>query len=223
MIIAAASSKGGVGKSTSILALASALRERGTAISIIDADPNQPIARWADRSVETRDITVISCLQAEQIVDIIDDAAAKTPVVLIDLEGTASQTVGWAISRCDLVLIPMQGSQLDADEAVKARKLVLNQEKVLKRPIPYSFFFTRTSVIQPRGIKHIRKQLEDAGMPILPVPVAELEAFRSMFMLGGTVFDLDGEDAPNLKGAKENALAFSKAVTDLLDQNARAA
>ena len=167
MIIAFASPKGGVGKSTSTLVLASALRERGADVSIVDADPNQPFAKakngWAALSGETPGITVISCTEPDQIIDAIDDAADKTAYVLVDLEGTASQTVGWAMSRADLVLIPTQGSQLDANEAVKARKLVLNQEKALQRTVPYSFFFTRMSVIQPRGLKSDEEEDEEAA------------------------------------------------------------
>jgi|TARA_R110000772_G_scaffold268526_1_gene395915 chromosome partitioning protein len=227
MIIVIASSKGGVGKSTTALALGAALAARGGSVTIIDADPNQPIARWDARTKEAgvtvERLNVISCTSKDEILDTINEAAQKTAFVIIDLEGTANMMVGYAISQASLVLIPLQGSQLDADEAVKARKLVRQQEQIANRSIPYVFAFTRTSVIEPRGFKHIRQQLKDAKLPALSVPVSELEAYRIMFMVGGTVFDMADVDAPNLKGAQENALAFSKAVTDLIATNQKAA
>lgn len=42
---AGASSKGGAGKSTSAVLLATELAVRGTTVTIIDADPNQPVTR----------------------------------------------------------------------------------------------------------------------------------------------------------------------------------
>ncbi len=40
------------------------------------------------------------------------------------------------MSRADLVIIPVQGSHLDAREAAKTIKLVRAQEHVFKREIP---------------------------------------------------------------------------------------
>ena len=53
----------------------------------------------------------------ENIIEEIEAAAQKTPFVIVDLEGTASMTVAYAVSRADLVIIPTQGSQLDAKQA----------------------------------------------------------------------------------------------------------
>ena len=44
-----ASPKGGAGKSTSAVLLATELASRGGAVTIIDADPNRPVSRWASR------------------------------------------------------------------------------------------------------------------------------------------------------------------------------
>ena len=45
--ISFASSKGGAGKSTSAVLLATELSQHGTTVTIIDADPNQPVLRWS--------------------------------------------------------------------------------------------------------------------------------------------------------------------------------
>ena len=126
MIIVIASSKGGVGKSTTALALGAALAARGAGVTIIDADPNQPIARWDERTkdagVTVDRLNVVSCTSKDEILDTINEAAQKTAFVIIDLEGTANMMVGYAISQASLVLIPLQGSQLDADEAAAHRR-----------------------------------------------------------------------------------------------------
>ena len=48
--ISFASSKGGAGKSTSAVLLATELAQHGTTVTIIDADPNQPVLRWSKKT-----------------------------------------------------------------------------------------------------------------------------------------------------------------------------
>jgi chromosome partitioning protein len=47
------------------------------------------------------------------ILDRITDAASRYSVVLVDLEGAASQAVTYAIAESDLVLIPSKVSGMD--------------------------------------------------------------------------------------------------------------
>src|ERR1035438_9021202 len=110
--IAFVSPKGGAGKSTSALLLATAL-SKVSDVTIIDADPNHPIQDWADGGNVPPKMTVVSDVTEKTIVRQIADAAAKTPLVIVDLEGTASKTVLYAIAEADLVIIPTQGSPLD--------------------------------------------------------------------------------------------------------------
>src|SRR6202042_1494530 len=114
--IAFVSPKGGAGKSTSALLLATALA-KVSEVTIIDADPNHPIQDWADGGNVPAKLTVVSNVSEDSIVQRIEEAAAKTPLVIVDLEGTASKTVLYAISEADLVIIPTQGSPLDAKQA----------------------------------------------------------------------------------------------------------
>ncbi len=95
-----------------------------------------------------------------------DAYALQTTFVIVDLEGTASMMAGYAMSRADLVIIPAQGSHLDATEAVKAIKLVKGQEKAFQRKIPFAILFTRTSAaIRPRTLQSIEGEFaERRGM-----------------------------------------------------------
>ena len=122
--ISFASSKGGVGKSTSAVLLATELAERGTTVTVVDADPNQPVTRWSRKPGKPKKLTVVSGITEETLIDSIDIAARKTAFVIVDLEGTASLMVAQAMSRADLVVIPTKGSELDAIEAIKVRRPV---------------------------------------------------------------------------------------------------
>ena len=152
------------------------------------------------------------------MIDAIEGAAARFPFVIVDLEGTASLTVAYAISRADLVVIPSQGSQLDA-EAAKTVKLIRQQEKAFARRIPHAVLFTRTSAaIRPRTLQNIRGEFEAHGVPSLQTQMQEREAFRAIFSFGGTIDSLNTGQVGGLEGAIRNARAFVAEVVALLRQ-----
>jgi chromosome partitioning protein len=89
-VVCAANPKGGAGKSTTILALATTLAEQGASVTIIDADPNKPISDW--RTGKSRlPIKVVDDVNEATIRDRINSAAADAQFVFVDLEGTASR------------------------------------------------------------------------------------------------------------------------------------
>src|SRR5580692_1364125 len=169
-----ASPKGGAGKSTSAVLLATQLAGLGVPLTLIDADPNKPLSRWAKLPGKPDNLAVVADVTEESIIDAIETAGRKTPFVIVDLEGTASMMVAYAISRADLVVIPVQGSHLDAAEAAKAIKLVRAQEIAFKRTIRYTVLFTRTSAaIRTRTFQSIEGEFATNGIPILETQLHE--------------------------------------------------
>ena len=212
-IVVFASPKGGAGKSTSAIVLATELAQKGAAVTVLDADPNHPVSQWAKRPGCPETLTVIGDISEETIIDTIEDASTKTAFVVVDLEGTASMTVAYAVSRADLVVIPVQGSQLDAAEAAKAIRLIRQQEKAFGRRIPYAVLFTRTSTaIKPRTFQHIRSEFSDHGVPAFQTQMHERDAFRAIFSFGGTLESLDSTQVSNVEAAVSNARAFAGEV-----------
>src|SRR4051812_26075785 len=208
-----ASPKGGAGKSTSAVILATELAGKGANVTVIDADPNKPVSRWAKRPAKPENLAVISDVTEGTIIDAIEEAARQTSFVIVDLEGTASLMVAYAMSRADLVIIPTQGSQLDAAEAAKAIKLVRSQEKAFNRKIPYKILFTRTSAaIRPRTQRNIESQFSEADIPAFETQMTERDAFRAIFSFGGILADLDPKQVSNINGAVVNARAFTAEV-----------
>jgi len=212
-----ASPKGGAGKSTSAVLLATELALKGAGVTILDADPNKPVSRWAKRGGVPQNLTVVAELKENTVIDEIDAAAQKTPFVVVDLEGTASVMVAYAISRADLVIIPTQGSQLDADEAAKAIKLIQQQEKAFRKKIPYAILFTRTSsAIRPRTLQHIQAELKKYGIYCFETQMNEREAYRAIFSFGGTLESLSRSAVSNLDAAIVNARGFAGEVIAML-------
>jgi chromosome partitioning protein len=212
-----ASPKGGAGKSTSAVLLATELAERGASVTAIDADPNKPVSRWASRPGKPPGLHVIADVTEQSIIDEIEQSAQSTAFVIVDLEGTASMMVGYAMSRADLVIIPTQGSPLDAVEAVKAIRLVRAQEKAFRRPIPLAVLLTRTSAaIRPRTLSTIEAEFTTQQVRMFKTQIHEREAYRAMFAFGGTLSGLDPKEVTNIRAAVTNARAFAAEVLTLL-------
>jgi chromosome partitioning protein len=212
-----ANPKGGAGKSTSAVLLATELALKGAPVTVIDADPNKPVSQWAARKGCPENLKVIAEISEKTIIDEMEAAAQETPFVIVDLEGTASMMVAYAISRADIVIIPMQGSQLDAAEAGKAIKLINQQEKAFGKKIPYAILFTRTSsAIRPRTLRYIQEEFLKHGIRSFETQIHEREAYRALFSFGGTLENLKPQDVANLDAAIVNARAFAGEVVAML-------
>ncbi|MBF0859655.1 ParA family protein [Gluconobacter sp. LMG 31484] len=220
-IIVFASSKGGVGKTTSALTLASVLAANEVKTTVVDADPNAPLCRWAERFPDAvpAALTVVSALGSD-VAEVVDNAS--DPFVIVDLEGSKNVEVSVGLGRADLALIPMKGSQLDADEAASIIKLIKRQETVFKRTIPFRVFFAQTSpIITDKGMREIKQQLDENGIPMMGTSLVERSAFKAPFRLGGTIYDLSPKEVRNPAVAIENAEAFATEVRDVLVQTAK--
>jgi chromosome partitioning protein len=216
-VIVFASPKGGVGKSTAAVVLGTQLAESGASVTMIDADPNKPVARWASRPGKPENLTLVDKVTEQTIIRAIDDAAQKTAFVIVDLEGTASMMVVYAISRADLVIIPTSASLLDAVEAVSAVQLVQRQEEAFRIKIPSAVLFTKTSAaIRTRTLASIEAELDANDVPIFKSRIHDREAFRSLFSFGGTLSGLDPKQVRNIPAAIDDAQAFASEVVELL-------
>ncbi|PIB95332.1 ParA family protein [Caulobacter sp. X] len=222
-VIAFVSSKGGVGKTTSALVVAGVLAGlTKDLVTIVDADPNKPLKKWSELAGKPDNIAVVTDEAESRIVDIIDEASQSSRFVIVDLEGAATSRVSNAISMSNLVIIPVQGSGLDADQAVKTIRLILEAGKSQRRKIPYRVLFTRVpAMINSNNMKAIRGTLEEAGVPIMNTALIEREAFKAIFLHGGTVSGLDPEKVSGTDVALRNATAVTEEMVTTLAELAK--
>lgn len=217
-VISFVSPKGGVGKTTSAVVLATQLA-RAAKVVIIDADPNRPVASWAKLNGCPENLRVVSDVTQENIIEVIEEVSAEVPFVVVDCEGTASLTVAWAIGASDMVIVPTQGSQLDASQAARALSLVKNTEKQSRRKIIHAVLVTRSSpAIRPRTLSHIQQQLAEHGVRMFETHMHEREAFRAMFSFGGSLESLEPAQVPGIDKAMANARALMVEVVGMLQE-----
>lgn len=209
--IAFISPKGGVGKTTSALAVATQLAAKGAAVTVIDADPNYPIAGWASAGHCPKGMRVVSDVTENNIASKVREAAAADPFVIIDLEGTAAKIVVLALQEADFVVVPMQGSVLDAKEAARAISLIHDQELAMRRHLPsyhlpYAVLMTRTpAAYMTKTMSALRKSLFDKGVPVFEKVMVEREAFKAMFTYQRPLEALDTAEVTGVEKAIKNA------------------
>lgn len=218
-VISFASSKGGAGKSTATLTLASELvQQLKKPITIIECDANEPFVTWADLKRKPDLIKIVSDESEDTILDNIEKAKRDSAVVLIDLEGTKNERVAYAMSESDLVVIPVQGSFLDAKQARDTVAHIRRTEKMIKRKIEFGVLYTRVSArIITKNFASISRAISDQQIPVLEAQLVDREAFRTMFYTGRTLHDLP-DDVSGLQQAKEDAYQFAKAIIDRINQ-----
>lgn len=213
-----ASPKGGAGKTTAAVILATELAAMGADVTVLDADPNKHAVRWAALPGKPDRVKVIGDATERNIVGIIEDEASRTPFVLVDLEGTASRIVTYAMSRADLVIIPTQGSALDAVEAVAALQEVKQQEIAFRISIPAAILFTRTNpAVRGGTLKSIEAEFVQNGVPVFSTALHDREAYRSLFSIGGSLSGLapSGKNK-TVEASIKNARAYVAEVVEML-------
>ena len=145
-------------------------------------------------------------------------AAQQYALVLVDLEGAASQTVTYAIAESDLVLIPTKISGMDLQEVFRTYEVVKRAEKMLKRTIPARVVLTQMSPLQSRVAQHARAEIQANDIPVLATEVIQRAAYQSIHFTGATPSHASGDP----KAAREIAAVLGE-ILEILAGQAQAA
>ncbi len=221
-VIAVSNPKGGAGKSTTTLLLATYFSQKGASVSVLDADPNQPILDWRTHGQSQSRLSVVGGVRESNLMEILD--GQKKQFVFIDLEGTASVLVSRSIALADFVIIPVQASAVDVRQASKAIRAVRDEERVAQRSnpnrrIPYKVLMTRTPA-PGAPVSSVQQQLEaeikSAGIPRFRTSLAERLAFKAIFVERLGLSELNNHRVGNLEAAYENVHQLAEELVDTL-------
>lgn len=191
--IAIISQKGGAGKTTLAVHLATAAALSGLATAIIDLDPQGTAASWGDRR-RAGEPEVISG-QAARLPTLIEAAQANgADCVILDTAPNADQTALRAASVADLVLIPCRAAMFD----LEAIKTTLTLAQIAHKPA-----YVVLNAVPPRsGIgKEAAEGLARQGAQVAPVTLSQRVAFAHGVIDGRTAQEFD----PGGKAAEEIA------------------
>jgi chromosome partitioning protein len=222
-VIAVANPKGGAGKSTTTLVLSTILAQQNASVTVLDCDPNRPLVSWR-KGASRSPVEIIGDTTESNILAQLDDHRSRSQFVFVDLEGTASRLTSRALSRAQLVIIPIQASAVDAEQAARAIQLVREEEDSFSRKIPFRITFTRTSPqIASRLEKAIISELSESNIPTFKTHLNERAAFKAMFFYKLALDELDPSEVNGVAQALDNATRFTGELIDHIASRKEAA
>jgi chromosome partitioning protein len=195
MILVFASSKGGVGKSTSCAAIGAALALRGERVLIMDLDPNKTLVRWSKKASVPG--LKIDSVPSEKFVAAFQAAkdGSRYDHILIDVMGGREVTMIKALGRADLVVIPAQPSEPDIREALVVVSDVEDMGQGRGGRIPYKVLLTKLYPLRTKVTDHAYAELARQKIPVFKTALVERTAYREMFLTGEPVSSIDRKGA----------------------------
>lgn len=189
--VAIISQKGGAGKTTLSVHLATAAALAGHSAAIIDLDPQGTAASWGDRR-QAEAPEVVSG-QAARLGVLIEAAQGNgADLLILDTAPNADQTALRAAQLADLVLIPCRAATFDL-EAIRA---TLTLAELAKKPS-----YVVLNAIPPRsGIgREAAEGLTAQGAQVAPAMLSQRAAFAHGVIDGRTAQEFE----PAGKAAEE--------------------
>lgn len=188
-IVAIISQKGGAGKTTLAVHLATAAALAGHSAAIIDLDPQGTAASWGDR--RQADTPEVVSGQAARLALLIEAARTNgADLLILDTAPNADQTALRAAQLADMVLIPCRAATFDL-EAIQA---TLTLGRLAQKPS-----FVVLNAVPPRsGIgREAAEGLSGQGAKVAPAMLSQRAAFAHGVIDGRTAqeFEPDGKAA----------------------------
>ena len=210
-VITFANTKGGAGKTTAVLLLATELVQKGHRVTILDADPQQWITRWHKLSPASDRLNVIAYANSTTIERSINENRDTTDYFIVDLPGARTSLLATAIGLSDHVLIPIQGCAMDAQGGANVLELLQYLERRAGIKVAHSVVLTRVNpMVTTRALLAVKGLLEQRDVNVLNTPIVERSAFRDIFDCGGSLHTMDETQVSNLDKARENARLFAE-------------
>ena len=173
--IAICNLKGGTGKTTTSILLATALADNGHSVIVYDADPQGSASAWAECAEETQPLpfTVTAANMHTMKGD------AREDYVLIDCPPGYPQIIDAAIDAADFVLVPTGHSSLDADRVWSILETLRDMQGGQDRSLGGAVLMTAAN---PRTVSYreMDTAMREEGFTVAPVVIPQREAIKHM-------------------------------------------
>lgn len=213
-VLTFANPKGGTGKTTACMIFAESAARMGYSVALLDCDPNLNLIGWAQkRTEEGRSVPfhVESCRLEDEIIEVVERLSDSYDIVCLDMEGTASQLVTFALSQSDMCIIPFEPTPMETRQAARALQLVKRTSKMIGRDIKYGLAFTRTNAaFQTNDERDVRQSL--SKHEILRTSIVRRSAYTRIFRESDLLSELATKQISNADKAIANANAFAKEI-----------
>lgn len=193
-VYAFVNSRGGVGKTTSSINLATAFSQHGKRTVLIDHDPRQGTASRWKRAADENGRDEVPVIRVETgITRIVNDLREIYEVIVIDGPAYLDNSNTALIASADVVVLPIQPSQTDL-WAVETAIGWIEERQMITGGTPLAYFLLnrchpdeRVNVAELEGLKRF-------GIPILENRMINRINYSRTLKEGTTVFSLPAND-----------------------------
>jgi len=211
MIISLLNQKGGVGKTTLAVHLATALAQRNKKILLVDADPQGSSLDWSlSRSEDDAALISVIGMPKAIIHKELPKISTDFDFVVIDGAPRVYEVARSAIVASDLVLIPVQPSPYD----IWAAKEIVDLIKELthfKENLKAAFVINRKIVNSAIG-RDVVETLAEYEIPVLKSHICQRVSFAESAAIGSTVLETGAENQ-----ASQEIEALTKEIMELME------
>src|SRR3954465_2700000 len=190
--IALISQKGGVGKTTLAIHLATAFETAGRQTLLVDLDPQTSAAEWKDaRHAERPYVMAVPPSRLGKTLEAAKEHQAE--LVVLDTAPHSEGTALDAARAADLILVPCQPSIMD----LRAMRKTTDLLNYLKKPT-----YAVLNEVAPQGTvadEAGRAITAQFGMPMCPIRLGQRVAFNRCLLTGQTAQEYE----PGGKAAQE--------------------
>lgn len=199
-IIAVLNTKGGEGKTTLVIMLATALSRKGFRVLVVDTDPQQSLSGWFKSGEAEPIFNVFASHKPEELKNL-DRIPEHFDYVLVDGAATVNDSTAAIVHHADFVLIPIKSSPLSF--AATSAVLHCIHEERRRRNLPARFVLT---MYQPRAALNyvLKNSIRENGFDYFRTPLSYRQIYMQALANGGTPYDWTNQPARNAAGEADN-------------------
>ncbi|PAV01459.1 chromosome partitioning protein ParA [Arsenophonus sp. ENCA] len=188
-VISFLNGKGGVGKTTTSINVATSIAKKGHNVVVVDTDPQLSIGNWY---LEDKSLFDVAEASTEKDIYSIKKTLKLYDYIIIDGAAAITAISSAAVMVSDIVLIPVTPSPLDF-AACGAIIAVIEARNELQ-PIIARFVITK-KISAAKMLTVLKDSIADTGVKAMSTEITQRQAYVRTMLDGGTIYDTNDYQA----------------------------